>query len=140
MNKINIKKQRGIALLVSLVLLLVLTLLAITAASTSSLQSRMASNAQDMSLAFQAAESGLSRWIEQFVNNPAQVIEGDLGLSHIDEPEVLTQANCVSVEGSGSLGPTGFTFTCYHVTSTASAADGTAVATHQIGYLVREGL
>ncbi len=134
-----LNKQRGAVLVVSLVLLLMMTILAITAASTSSLQSRMAGNAQDMNLAFQAAESGLARWVQKFETSPALVIEGDLGGASIDSPGVLTQASCLNVEGSGSLGTTGFIFTCYHVTSTGRALASDAVATHQMGYMNREG-
>lgn len=122
--------------MVSLILLLLLTVIAITAASTSSLQSRMSANAQDMNLAFQAAESGLKRWIEMFESDPGLAIAGNLGTAVIEDPAVLEQAECLG----GSLAPTGFTFTCYHITSTATAADGNAVAQHQMGYLVREGL
>lgn len=52
-------KQRGTILVVSLLLLLVMTVLALTASQTTRLQERMAGNARDLDLAFQAAEAGL---------------------------------------------------------------------------------
>lgn len=52
-------RQRGAILIVSLLLLLVMTVLALTASQTTRLQERMAGNARDMDLAFQAAEAGL---------------------------------------------------------------------------------
>jgi type IV pilus assembly protein PilX len=58
--------QRGVVLLVSLLLLLILTLIAITAANQSSLQLRIASNSQQQSAAFQAAESGLQQWANAY--------------------------------------------------------------------------
>lgn len=131
-------QQRGAALLVSLVLLLLLTILAITAARTSSLQQRMASNAQEQNSAFQAAESGLSRWIALFNEGaaiPASETNGDGSVFRLDNPPVAVRANCLF----GSMGTTGFVFDCYHVTSTATSADGTARARHQIGYLTRVG-
>lgn len=64
MNGYN--KQNGIVLLVSLVLLLMLTIVAITAASQSNLQLRIASNSEQKNAAFQAAESGLQRWINAY--------------------------------------------------------------------------
>lgn len=56
-------KQRGAVLVVSLIVLLLLTILAITASNTATLQERMASNAQEANVAFQAAESGLSSMV-----------------------------------------------------------------------------
>ena len=49
-------RQRGVVLLVSLMLLLMLTILALTATNRSTLQERMPANSQDSNLAFQAAE------------------------------------------------------------------------------------
>lgn len=60
-------QQRGAVLVVSLIVLLLLTILAITASNTATLQERMASNAQEANVAFQAAESGLSS-----MTNPLQ--------------------------------------------------------------------
>lgn len=51
--------QRGAVLVVSLLLLLVMTVLALTASQTTRLQERMAGNARDVDLAFQAGEAGL---------------------------------------------------------------------------------
>lgn len=52
-------RERGAALLVSLVLLLVMTLLAVTTTRTTTLQERMVRNQRNAALAFQAAETGL---------------------------------------------------------------------------------
>ena len=51
--------QRGFVLIVALVLLLILTILGLAAAQSTSLQERMAGNARNRDLAFQAAEAGL---------------------------------------------------------------------------------
>lgn len=59
--------QRGAALIMALVILLILTILGVTAMSTSSLEQKMAGNIQDLTRAFQAAESGIDRIID---NNP----------------------------------------------------------------------
>lgn len=53
------RRERGAALIVSLVLLLVVTVLGVTAMRTSTLQERMAGNLRDNNLAFQAAEAAL---------------------------------------------------------------------------------
>lgn len=52
-------KQTGVALFISLVLLLVMTIIGVSAVQTTSLEERMARNARDRVLAFQAAESAI---------------------------------------------------------------------------------
>ena len=60
------RRQRGVALFISLVLLLVLTIIGVSSVQTTSLETRMARNEHDTLLAFQAAESAL-RDAEQFL-------------------------------------------------------------------------
>ena len=55
-------KQKGMVLLVSLILLLMLTLIAITASNQSTLQLRISSNSEQRNMAFQAAEAGIAKW------------------------------------------------------------------------------
>ena len=55
--------QQGFVLIVALVLLLVLTVLGLAATQSTSLEERMAGNARNHDLAFQAAEAGLSAGI-----------------------------------------------------------------------------
>ncbi len=59
LQRISSHRQQGAVLVVSLLLLLVLTVLALTASQSTRLQERMAGNARDTDLAFQAAEAGL---------------------------------------------------------------------------------
>jgi type IV pilus assembly protein PilX len=67
-------KQGGAILVVSLILLLVMTILALTVSQTARMQERMAGNARDTDLAFQAAEAAL-RGAEQFLwAQPSQPI------------------------------------------------------------------
>lgn len=54
-------RAKGAALVTSLVILLILTILGIAAMRTSSFEERMAGNIQDTTYAFEAAESGLNR-------------------------------------------------------------------------------
>lgn len=53
------RHQRGMALIMSLVILMILTILGVTAMGTASLEEKMAGNTQEINKAFQAAESGL---------------------------------------------------------------------------------
>lgn len=64
--------QKGVALFISLVLLLVLTIIGVSSVQTTSLEERMARNAHDGALAFQAAESAL-RQAEEFLETAAPV-------------------------------------------------------------------
>ncbi len=66
-------RQKGIALFMALVFLLILTILGITSMGTSNLQEKMAQNAKDRGLAFQAAETAMlaaENWINAQVGKP----------------------------------------------------------------------
>jgi type IV pilus assembly protein PilX len=66
----NMKRQRGAALVVGLLLLLVLTLLAVSGMNSASLEFIMAGNEQYRSNAFQAAEAGIEQTMSQGAFNP----------------------------------------------------------------------
>lgn len=73
------RKQKGVALFVSLVLLLVLTIVGVSAVQTTSLEERMARNTHDNVLAFQAAESALreaEQWVAANVVSTASFVAG----------------------------------------------------------------
>lgn len=71
MKKINpLNKQKGVVLIVSLVMLLLLTLIGITGAQVTSLEEKMAGNSRDQNIAFQAAESTLLVAEEFIMANP----------------------------------------------------------------------
>lgn len=53
------ENQRGVVLIVGLIFLVLLTMIGITAMQVTTMEERMAGNARDRSLAFQAAEAGL---------------------------------------------------------------------------------
>jgi type IV pilus assembly protein PilX len=55
----SIHRQRGTALVTSLLLLLILTVVGITAMQVTRMQERMAGNTRDLNLAFQGAEAAL---------------------------------------------------------------------------------
>ena len=57
--RIRVRAQRGVALVVALILLLVATLLGLAASRGTALQERMSANSYDRSLAFQRSESAL---------------------------------------------------------------------------------
>ena len=74
MNTISFQsRQRGVALIMSLVMLLILTILGVSAVQTTSLQERMSRNARDNDLAFQGAESAV-REAENFLKTNTSLL------------------------------------------------------------------
>lgn len=61
--------QHGAALITGLIFLVVLTLLALSATKSTSLEERMAGNARDQDVAFQAAEAGIRDGLIYLANN-----------------------------------------------------------------------
>jgi type IV pilus assembly protein PilX len=58
-------REKGVVLIVALVMLLIMTILGLTALKTSALEERMATHSFDRSLSFQAAEAALREAEEQ---------------------------------------------------------------------------
>ncbi|MGC4008675.1 MAG: PilX N-terminal domain-containing pilus assembly protein [Pseudomonas sp.] len=120
--------QRGMALLVSLMLLLLLTVIAISAASMSSVQQRMAINSQNQNVAFQASESGLAAWITNYVktgtalstvSDPAPLKDGD---TVVAKYAVSSSDPIIVPPGIGSsIGTENPEFRTYPITSLAVA-------------------
>lgn len=55
----SLRRQNGAALIIALIMLLVMTVLGIAAMGVTRMEERMAGNARDVDLAFQASEAGL---------------------------------------------------------------------------------
>lgn len=107
-------KQRGVVLLVSLILLVTLTLLAVTAVNTGTTSLRVVGNQQ----AQQAVEGATQAAIEQFVStpqrfrsstcNPAQTsvtVNSDVVSVDITEPECLDSTPAPGYSAVWSLSP-----------------------------------
>ena len=62
-NRLPTRRQheRGAVLIIAMIFLIIMTLLAVTGMTTTSLEEKMASNSQESSRAFQAAETGLAQ-------------------------------------------------------------------------------
>lgn len=66
MRSVSMKtSQQGAALLVSLMILLIISLIGVTAMKTSMFNTKIATSAQAVSMAFQGAESGLEQAVEE---------------------------------------------------------------------------
>lgn len=68
-------RQRGVVLVVSLLILLVLTLLGISSLDSSVMEEKMASNSQTMTDTFQTAESAIKATYFEYVDRPATLVE-----------------------------------------------------------------
>lgn len=86
----NKKQQEGIVLFMSLIMLLLLTVLGVSSIQTTTLQQRMARNANDSSLAFQAAEAAL--------RDGEDLLEGLTSLGDFGDP---AQDNLSANEANG---------------------------------------
>lgn len=69
-------RQRGAALIISLIFLLLMTLIGVSSMQSTTLQERMAGNTRDRNLAFQAAEAGL-RAGEEWLGTAANRVTAD---------------------------------------------------------------
>lgn len=120
----NMKKQNGIVLLISLLLLLMLTLIAIAAANQSTLQLRIASNSQQQNAAFQAAESGIQQWTSAYFaasdnsNFPLEWVSQNIGSSN----ERTTVVNIYTGPCSGS-GIGRVSLNCFDIRSTGEVCE-----------------
>jgi len=90
MNYAHRKNQSGVVLVISLIMLLLLTIIGVTAMQVNNLEEKMAGNARDQNIAFQAAESTLQEAESFILNNPNSDVtySGANGLLDIadDEP------------------------------------------------------
>lgn len=140
-------QQKGAVLIVSLMILLVLTILGISGLSSSSLQERMAHNFQQSLVAFQSAESAISRAV--IAGNPDSStyyvqatdplesalqagINNTVTYANPDTYEANTATNIVYT-GIGSGCPdTTFTMPCnkFDITVAASIATTNTTTTH----------
>jgi len=140
--------QSGMALLVSLVLLLLLTVIAIAAATRSTLQERMAANSQQQNIAFQASESGIQGWLENYkLNQTDRVVTASKDLSTTVKYSATAElpTACVGVVPAYSMGTTSVRYSCFNIVSAAKScvdssckdSDNPARAKHRQGHLAR---
>lgn len=71
--------QRGTALVFSMVILLILTILGISAMRTTALEQLMAGNTQEMTRAFQAADSGMAKALDFMRTSASTGVTADPG-------------------------------------------------------------
>lgn len=95
-NPIPHQKQRGAALIVSLMMLLVMTIIGVSSMQTNILEEKMANNNRDISLSLQSAEAAqreAEAYIETIVS-PAAAFDGTTHWLYPDnsDPDVYAEA------------------------------------------------
>jgi type IV pilus assembly protein PilX len=83
----NRQKQRGVALVISLIILVSLTMLGLTSIQRTTTDLAMAGNQRETGLMFQAAEVGLSSAETFVVNSPTNADFNNAGLGLITVPD-----------------------------------------------------
>ncbi len=143
------EKQRGAALVVSLILLLVLTIIAIVGMSTATLELAMAGNMQYQNSAFEAADSiveaELTRNDIAPMNNPGAMplIVTNQNREFRDPTSRLVATASAATNYFGLTGVSGWqlggatSFAAFHfeINGVSAAAQG-ATASHRQGYYV----
>lgn len=93
---VTVRRQKGITLIVGLILLLVMTMLGLTAVQVTTQQERMAGNLRDRNIAFQAAESALREGESALENQCVIVFNGkgafDVEANSKDKPAIIASA------------------------------------------------
>lgn len=104
-------RQRGVALIVSLILLIVVTLIGLAAVQGTTLQVRMTSNFYDRSVAFQGAEAGLVAGAAALTAGTTNIRNcgqggGACGANPFED-STLSTGNIVTVAAGSTYGATG---------------------------------
>jgi Tfp pilus assembly protein PilX len=115
---VNVNKQSGVSLFISLIILLALTIIGLSAANRSHLQERMAANLHIQNMAYNAAESAINGFIAGggtgslasacYDSSGGQnacgsvFLDGDRGSAIRSEVEVIVESVCRASACSGS--------------------------------------
>ncbi len=135
--------QRGVALVTALVLLVILTMLGLSAMRTNVLEERMAANSQEITRAFQSAESGLemafddadSFSVNNTVDNPGVGGDADFAGQGIDLVyEAVFLQTTPPRRGSGW--DSSFAFYHFNLSSNATTVSGAVSRLHAGAYQV----
>jgi type IV pilus assembly protein PilX len=111
-------QQRGATLIVALVMLLLISLLAIGGMQGSVMQERMASNAQDGAISFQAAEAALRQAEANLIGTPA-TRQAASTTSRLPTPWDWDGAN-PAIAGTGNAGGNVSAQPVYHLAELAN--------------------
>ncbi|ASJ76556.1 pilus assembly PilX family protein [Granulosicoccus antarcticus] len=109
-------RQQGVALVISLVLLVTMTILGVATLSGTRLNEKRTANAQQKSIAFEVAESGISSvWSKAYLtgavtsdaadkgDDPAAIFSDDADTGLIGDFDQLSDGKGVNIEGTVSV-------------------------------------
>lgn len=102
------RAQRGVALVVALILLIVITMIGLAAVGGTIMQNKMASNQYDRQIAFQNASSALRVARERLLTHPDEIARNCRAGGVICLPNPFTDANLPS-DGVHTVSTTDFT-------------------------------
>lgn len=123
--------QRGVVLVISLLLLLVLTLIGIAATRSTAMEERMTANQRDQDVAFQAAEAALRDGESALQGATAGQFNNTNGLYDststvlYSDPNVWDSSQTNSIAYSGTLSPQPSSPPRYYIVETNSTAAST---------------
>jgi type IV pilus assembly protein PilX len=117
------KKQQGVALVITLTMLLLLTLLGVMSIQTTGMQERMARNYRDVNMAFQGAEAAVKE-AEEFIEGVANAA----AFPESDDSPLCVAGLCNSEDGGNRWSATDWSdaSTEYVSTTTTAIQLGTA--------------
>lgn len=100
----GIQAQRGMVLVVGLLMLLVITILGVSALSNATLEQRMAANSQNAGITFQTAESAITRSLaDGDLLDKAMMTLSPIDTSYSEFGAALTVSSRVSTSGTQVL-------------------------------------
>ena len=126
--------QRGVVLIVSLVLLFTLTLIAVSSMSTSRLEQKMTANMRDRQVAFQAAEAAL-REGENYVQNNA-LVEGNFDPSCTNGQCLCTKTSALLPSGCTTEYWTDATLDVWNTNNKHKLYSGTLIGSQPAKYII----
>jgi len=136
----NIRKQQGAALFVSLMFLFLMTIIGLNALNTSTSDERMALNTQHQQQVFHAAESSINvvkrdiTSLEEAITTGAPSTPVDYtGQADVAASASATYVGCGTPEAGFALGEGGFVTHEFGITGNASLGASSAQANHLQG-------
>lgn len=148
-KKMIIKKQSGVALLMSLVMLLLITAIGVSAVKISVLDTSIAGNSMFSSLVFQGAESSLNRSADLFnIKQSAEDRTSTINVIYNDETIVgggkLNSKGYVKYEGilegpqiNGVANSTEFNYQIFQINAETKLEATSAKAIHTEGRVIK---
>lgn len=143
MRNVGMKRQKGAALVIGLMLLVIVTVLAVSAVGTASTEMIMAGNEQYRERAFQAAEIGIERGIKKLSTIPQDNVDHtDASVdvtSQTQDKYVLTSRYLGEDDDIPGFSAGKFVGLHYRIDSTGTSQRNAQSVHHQGAYVLGSG-